>query len=413
MDPIYKSSYYHDLATHKEFKHSYTAANVLSNILLLAYSFLMVWDIQSFYESYYVFRFLIFALIVCVIYIIRNPRKGDLQYKRMLQTYGGQPYRQEHYFTESGLHVVITPSGNQADFTYDQFRYVIESKNLLILVMRYRSCIIIDKSTMSADNVETFYAFLKAHCPKLRGKQPRKTTLGNWCRRIFIVIFAASTLWALMNLPGFTLADRIFHRLHNDMTYQEMADELSELDIDICLRTLREMEEYDAEFLEQNGTEYYDGAPRYQKVADLLYWEGEGIYQATNWWDPSNSGVYWVAYEPESGENIYTDFLLGLSAMDDDLDFTNIQEDITGEDIILSFDWNGATYSIQIDYPADLFDPSVVKQIGQIVDSDTQKLYVSEEDYYGLLLYYGTRQNVRQLNTRTTLHFKMATRKLW
>jgi hypothetical protein len=252
----------------------------------------------------------VYAIVFTVSKLLSNSKKGDIQYKRMLQANSGSPSHLQQFFTESGVHCVNTLNGNQSHYGYDQFRRVIESKDLLILVMVHRTCIIINKANLEGGSPAEFFAFMKSHCPQFKGKKPRKTTLGKYLRCIFIVILVLGSIWAFMNIPAFSLADRVFDRLHNDLSYQEMAEELSDMGIGICTRTINDLEDYDATFFSENGYDYYEDTGRYQKVADLLYWEGAGIYDWVKDWDPSNSGIFWVAYWPEEDPISYMNFFI-------------------------------------------------------------------------------------------------------
>ena len=416
MEYIYKSEFLHDLAGHKEFTRSFNDANRLRTFLLLFYSIFGLWVIPYFTISSVVRYFLIFALVFLITYLVTNPKKGDIQYKRMLQVNNGEPVHQTQYFTETGVHCINSINGNRANFAYDQFRYVIESKNLLILVMQHRSCLILDKRSIQGADTQTLFDFLKENCPKLKGKKPRKTILGKCIRLLFITVLTIGSIWALLNLPGFSLMDRIYGRLDNSMTYHEMAEELAKLDIVISDQTIEEMEAYDAEYLSANGSDYYKDAYRGQKAADLLYWEGSGVYdEKSQDWGPSTSGIYWQAYEAWSTDAIYTDFLVGLSAMNEELTFSRIEENRNPDKIELgtgtvtfSFDWNHQRYTLEAIYSNNWFDTSMICQIGKIVDSDTHQLYVCHNQNDGMLLYYGSEEQCRKLNRITELNFHSA-----
>ena len=420
MDYIYKGEFLHDLAGHKEFTRSYTNSSKFRNACVVVFCMLMIWLAHQFAVPSVVGRYLQISLVFLFFHIFSNPRKGNIHYKRMLQSNNGQPVQQNLYFTVDCVHIVNQPSGNHADFAYDQFRYAIESTNLLILVMRHRSCLILDKHNIKGGNYQELFDFLKERNPKLRGKHPRKTNFGKWARIALALILAVGSLWSLLDLPGFSVMDRVLKRFDNSMTYQEMAEELAPLDIHICSRTLREIEEYDRNYFNEVGEEFYEDALRYQKVADLLCWEGEGIYHTSTWWDPSNSGIYWIPTYFEDAVVKYEDFLTGLSAMDDSLVFTKVHEDRSNVDengsgsVTLTFDYQGKTHCINMEYYYyRYFDTAIIEQIYPIISTDDHHLYVSSDNYDGILLYYGTQQEVRELNRRTTLNFKKPVGLFW
>ena len=420
MEYRYKGQFLFDLAGHKKFNRIFNEANASRCVFTILYCVFALWMVHQFTIASMVRYFLIFALALLIFTIASNPKKGNIYYKRMLQANNNQPIVQDCFFTDDSIHIINHPSENHLTFAYDQLCYGILSENLLVFVLKHRSCLVIDMDTLAGGSIEDLYAFIKERAPKFKGNRPRKTHLGKWSKRTLALILAVGSIWALMNISSPSLADRLLGRMDNSMTYQEMADELTSLDIYICSRVLREINEYDEAYLEQVGEEYYLDAPRYQKVADLLYWEGEGTPYSATWWDPSNSGVYWIPVYFEDSVVKYEDFLTGLNAMDDTLVFSDIHEDRSNVDengngsVTLTFTYQGNPYCIEIeDYYYRYFDSSVIRQVGDIIATDSNRLYVSTDNYEGFLLYYGTAQQVRELNRRTQLNFKKSLGIFW
>ena len=88
MDYRYKSSFYHDLDGHREFTRSFNDAYPLHWAIYLIYSIFILWWMDSFDEGYYVYRFLLISVVVLIISLINRSKKGDLQYRRLLQNHG-------------------------------------------------------------------------------------------------------------------------------------------------------------------------------------------------------------------------------------------------------------------------------------------------------------------------------------
>ena len=106
--------------------------------------------------------------------------------------------------------------------------------------------------------------------------------------------------------------------------------------------------------------------------------------------------------------------------MDDTLVFSDIHEDRSNVDengngsVTLTFTYQGNPYCIEIeDYYYRYFDSSVIEQVADIISTDSNRLYVSTDSYEGFLLYYGTAQQVRELNRRTQLNFKKDIGMFW
>ena len=267
MEYQYKSEYIHDLDCHKEFNRSYVNSRPFTIILGIISCILLLVLIHTFDRATSSFQyFFVYAIVFTVSKLISNSKKGDIQYKRMLQANNGSPSHLQQFFTESGVHCVNALNGNQSDYGYDQFRRVIESKNLLILVMVHRTCIIINKATLEGGSPAEFFAFMKSRCPKLKGKKTRKTIMGKITGIVISVILILGTIWALLNLPGFSLMDRIYGRLDNSMSYAQMADALSQVDIHISDHAIQELVEYDNEYLSDYGESFYANSIRNQKI---------------------------------------------------------------------------------------------------------------------------------------------------
>ena len=416
MEYQYKSEYVHDLDCHKEFSRSYIDASPFQCILRLFSCIALLVLISLFDNPSAIQYFLTFVIVFVGIRLVINPKNGDIQYKRMLQANNGSPSHQQQLFTETGVHCINTINGNHVDFGYDQFRYTIESKNLLILVMQHRTCLIINKANLEGGSVSDLFAFLKVHCPKLKEKKPRRTICGQIVRFLVAMTMILGTIWVLLNLPGYSVMDKLTGRLDNSMSYEQMADALSQVDIYISDEAIRELVEYDNEYFADYGESFYAKSLRNQKVEDLLYWEGAGQYDAdTDTWQPSQSGIYWQDMEIWNCESIYTDFLTGVSAMDETLAFKDIQEDMSHVHIengvgtiYTTFTWNGTAHQIITTYDYDWFDTTAIWKLGKIINQGDQKLYVTYFEDYGALLYYGTGTQVRKLEHLTGLNFKKA-----
>ena len=130
----------------------------------------------------------------------------------------------------------------------------------------------------------------------------------------------------------------------------------------------------------------------FNKAANLLTSLGEGDIDYENMtWKPSENGVYAFDVEIFDVENMYKNFLIGVSYLDrEELNFTNIVEDTslvdwedgTGSRSV-SFDWNGQHFNIDAKVEGDWFDSSVADDLNRIIISqDTGKqLYFTSDGY--------------------------------
>lgn len=415
MEYLFKTETIHDLSVHKEFSKGYLYASKLRNALYLFVSLVLVWYMFLFDNPIILYGFLFVAAIYLISAILRNQKKGDISYRRMLVANSGNPSHMVIHISEDGIHTVERGSENKRTYSYDQFRSLIETERLLILTMPYQLCLILQKTWLQGGTAEELTEYLLSHCPNIKRKKVRKVTFGKWVHRIHAVVLVIGTVVALTNLPSISLWDSLSGRLHNNMTYAEMAAELAPMGIVISEQTISEMEAYDAQYAEENGADYYTQNYTYSKVFDLLYWEGCGVYDEETWeWTPSSSGVYWFDAEVWAVDTIYSDFLTGLSAMHPELNFTNVQEDYRAVDleagsgtVIVSFDYNGTHHELEASYDYDWFDTDMLFEVGRMIAADNSEkdLYFLSDGGQGILLYYGDPAQLRQLERKTGLDF--------
>lgn len=409
-----QSQVHYDLAMHKEFSRINADAYGRNTFFLALTVLCLLYLISGFDNSYTVRIFLLFSVVFSVIRLITwfKSKDGGLQYKQTLHNNGGLPPRHLVTLEADGLRQRNLDTGNERLEAYCSIHFLMESKNLLICVTELKLCFLIDKRTLSGCTRDELVTLLLEKCPNLK-KRIRKGTLGRLVRYLvpaLILIGVIAGLATILHIP-----EKLSGQTSNDITYQEIAEELAELDIHISPATLDALAEYEG----QTGT-YYNGYP---KALELLSWEGMGIYEknvffqvagveAYDWeWTPSESGVYWFDLEFMDCTSIYTDFLRGVDAMDDDLAFSNVTEDYSGVDmangtgtVTVSFDYLDQHYTFSARYESDWFDTDMLAHIGLILNSDE----AAEDLWYtfdgqGVLLYYGTEEEALALEKKTGL----------
>lgn len=415
----FKSEVTHDLPTFKEFDRSASAhmpVTIISKIvLILVFLFYLVQIGDPFYAGSALVCIAILVLIWLITFL--KNRKGTIHYKRQLAANQGQPLHVEIYFCEDGIHAY--QDGNQAagSYNYDQIRNVVETPNLLILMMQYRIGIILRKDTLSGGTQDDFTAFLGWHCPNWKSGTIHKGIFSKVLDWIILAVLVLTLILGICNLPSIRLFDGPSGTLTNDMTYQQMAQELTAVGITISDQAIEELEEFDAQYIADYGEEYYEDNYSASKVFDLLYWEATGFYDEETWeWTPSQSGIYYFDTEAWNVDAIYTDFFTGLSCMHSELNFTDVREDYSSADladgtgqITVEFTYGGEPYSLTAEYYYDWFDTAILSEVGSILaaDSSENQLWV----YYDgqcCLLYYGTESQTAQLEEMTGLDFESA-----
>lgn len=411
MEPIFKTETIHDLTLYKEFQRCSRHCNPINNIAVFISSLSAACCISLMhYPTNMPYYFLGLSLFYLILFFLRNPKNGTVQYKRMLLENDGQPQHMVIHLNSDGIECTDFRNGNRYNYSYTHVRSLIDSPNLLLLTMSHNTCLILEKRWLKNGTVQELTDFLFSKCNNIRRKKLRKPTLGKWLNRILTGLLIAGSLWALANLPQISLWDKLTGKLHNDMSYRQMAQQLLDVDITISEQTIKELEAYDAQHAAEYGEDYYTSNPYASKVSDLLYWEGSGVYDEETWeWTPSTSGVFWFDTEVWNVDSIYTDFFSGLSAMNPELRFTDVHEDYSYADIeagtgnvTVSFCYESVPYTLEADYLFDWFDSDILYEVGRILAADNKEkdLYIS---YNGqaIVLYYGTAAQIRKLERLT------------
>ena len=336
----------------------------------------------------------------------RKNKDGGLVYKQMLHQADGNIPHNIVSFLEDGILFHNPHTANDVVERYESIRELRESRNLLLLISDLELYRVIDKRTLTGGTSQELIGFLRKKCPQLK-RRISTGAMGRFVRRTLWVVIAAGLVWCLANT--LQIPERLAGQLTNHMPAREMADEFSALDIAISDRALDQILLW-----ESDDTSLF---PRYHgnsKALDMLICEGMGKYNYDTWhWEPSTSGVYWFDLEVMNITSMYTLFLTGVDAMDEELTFSNITEDHSRADpesgkgiVTVSFDYLDQTYTINAQYNYDWFDTDVLREVATILnsDEDPRDLWYTF-DGQGVLLYYGTWMEARTLEGKTGLSF--------
>ena len=373
-------------------------------VIMLLMSGLILHAIANMTRPFYIPVFILFAITFPLSHWVRRRKYNDggVPYKQLLFQHEGKTPHQIALFQEDQLVFQNLCTGTERKTPYSQYVQLWESKNLLVLILDVNMYQLIDKRTLTGGTGTELVAFLREKCPNLKRKVATGR-LGRFARRLLWTLIAIGTLVALLNL--FHIPDKLAGKITNDLTYEEMALELSEVGITISSDVLSELQAYEGQSLSYGA---------YPKVLDLLTMEAMGRYDWDTWeWTPSTSGVYWFDTEVMNLESIYSDFLRGVDAMDETLTFSNIAEDYSAVDmesglgiVTFSFDYLGQTYTLNAQYEYDWFDTNILYHMGLILndDSDPKNLWYTF-DGQGVLLFYDTREEAAALDHKTGLIF--------
>ena len=420
MEPIYTAEAVLSAPVHNEFHLGYLHTRkyrIVLHLLYILILFFLVTLTDSRQNQYFVIFFSVFFWIEV---ILHNRKGGNIQYKRTLTANNGNPFSQSYQFYEDRIDCHDLHTNADVTYQYDKFLSLIETKNLLVLLMNYRLCLVIEKSKITGRSPDELTKFLLDHCARIKPRKVKKVNFGKWVHRILLVVAAVCFLLAILNLAGLHMPDLLSGRLHNNMSYQEMASELEPLGITITSQTIEELETFDREYEEEYGKEYYRDNPYASKIIDLLYWEGSGITEyETYQWTPSRSGIFWFDVEVMFVDTMYTDLLTGIAAMDEELILSEMHEDHSSVDpeygtgtVSVSFMLNGRQAELSANYDYDWLDTDVLCEIGHLLAEDVldKDLFFAFDEGQGFYLYYGCRENVAPLNRKTGLDFRILNR---
>lgn len=325
-------------------------------------------------------------------------KDGGLAYKRMLSTNNGIPPRHEISFNEESIHSKNPDSGGCSTTSYSQLRSICESQHFLLFFQEHQLYSAIRKDSITGGTKEDLLDFLFQKGTGIKKKKLRSPLPGKIVWVSYIVFSVLSALLALWLSPPVQVLLHRSQPINNYMSYHSIAEKLEELGITgIDDDLIAEMEAYDEEY------DYVYSYNAGNKALDLLCWEGMGDYNEDTWeWTPSDSGVYWFDMEAMNPDTMYTDFLTGVRALNPEaLDFSNIAEDLSQVDLAegtgvqrISFDWNGASHTLEAIVLYDWFDIEVAAELADLVKAENtgSRLYFAYDGGQGILVFYGTPQ---------------------
>lgn len=327
----------------------------------------------------------------------RLTKDGNRHYKKQLENNGGKPPYKIHTYYDDELISIDQDSKTQTRFSYSQIQKIIETNRVMVLITDTKECVVIDTRWLSGGSREEFRSFLTSRCSNMR-RGIQKDSFSRVLQVIIKVVSVAAVILSLL-FAYFENHPISPGSLPDDLTYREIAAELSGLGITCSEETIQELEQMAETYISLEYHDYY-GAPTVQsRTIDLLSWAGYGSYDMeTLEWTPSSNGVFWVDMEAFRVDTMYTDYLRGIEALSGgELQFTNVQETYDTVDWekgigfgTLIFSLNGKSYSVALQMDADWYSLKVLKRIGSIINSQNtgKQLYYLSDSGQGILIFY-------------------------
>lgn len=401
---IFKTETIYDRMVHEECVRCFPLAHRgrIWTEIILEVSLLLV--LLQFDSGRAINTFLIWsAVYLGVSYLVTRKRLKNAN-QNILQSSDGQPVHNRIHLRADGIHLVNPKNSKELLYPYSQIRRIVDTPKLVLLIAAGQKSIILQKCWLLGGTPADLTAFLLENCPRIR--RIHGIRFGQWVHRIYVATMIAGSLFGLALLFGKPVLPE------ESKSYAEITAELSSLGITIREETIAEVESLYAEYPQLYPEDRLSNA---LKAQELLYMEGMGDFDTQTFeWTPSDSGVYWMDMEVFFVDSIYTDFFAGLSAMDEELDFSNVQEDYSQVDIEsgigalpVSFIFHGKHYEMEARYNYDWFDSDILFEVIRIVNAagGDKRLYYAFDGGQGFLLCYCTAQQARALEKMTDLHF--------
>ncbi len=162
----FKSSYKYTKELYKEFSKGlrwrerlyYLVILVLIIITILSIGFIFFLD---YHFVGYTSIVLIIISIACVII-----DRSKLNYKRMIESHNGKEVSLDILLKDE---LIMGKDGkNKFEYSYDSIKKIVETKNLIILVLKYRLGITIDKRSLTGGSLSELKNFLLKKCLKVK-----------------------------------------------------------------------------------------------------------------------------------------------------------------------------------------------------------------------------------------------------
>lgn len=383
---LFQSDFVHDLKLQKEFSKSTHHGNRVVQLCAIILIGVLLWFFYAMFfrlnaPEEFSTAMLGMTLLYLIIEGIRvfTRRGGGIHYKRSLLTNGGKPVRCSIRFCEDAVITVNLDSDSSSSLAYDQLTTLLETKNLLLLGMKLRLYLIVDKRTLTGGRT-ALLEFLHEKCPRLR--KVRSLTPGLWLARLKYAFIAILLLIALVYHPALQLRQRMSGQIHNGMSCSEIAGEL---------------ERFGITGMDQDTLRAYDSiyaSPLFltdSKLDILLRDMGMGTYHPkTDSWIPSESGVLYLFDYGMDEDSMYKDLLRGIGALSKrQLEITRIREHWESQTVTTEFLLNGKECSITAEVLDGRYDPYAFLQINAYLNGTGKQLYFADCGGYSFYVFYG------------------------
>ena len=185
-----------DYKKYKEFSTNYLASKISTNIILVLILVALILNIVYKNYSYVILFGVVFFGMVG---LLKITGKSKISYKRYKYLNDNQDAVMNINIDDEKI-TLSNKNGNKESYTFDKILDIVESKNLIILKLKYNLGIIIDKSNITEDEKQKLYDFLFEKCVNVKSKKVKKTVFGLILRRFTILMYFVMLILAIVLL---------------------------------------------------------------------------------------------------------------------------------------------------------------------------------------------------------------------
>lgn len=192
----FKTKYTLDYKTYKEFSVGYMATKKSSVIILLLFlALFIVYLIYKRYEAIIGFS----SLFIILIIIFKIAGLNKIQYKRYRNLNNNEDMETNISIGKEKI-ILTSKKGDTSSYEFNQIIGIIETKNLLILKLKYNMGIILNKNNIEGGTREKLIEYLFSVCNNIKKKKVISSKIWLIIRRLNFILLGIIFLTSIILL---------------------------------------------------------------------------------------------------------------------------------------------------------------------------------------------------------------------
>ena len=181
----FKSNYVMDLEIYKEFANGFISTSMRAICCRLI---IIIYVITCFLLNQQDIAMMFISIYLLIILINKLTGRNLIQYKRSLSINNGKPVSTEVLIDETGIQGINIDKNNKTYYNFNQILSVTETKNLIILKMKYNLGIIINKNNLEGGSKEALINFIFDKCQNIKKKKVVQSKYGEIFLKLYILM---------------------------------------------------------------------------------------------------------------------------------------------------------------------------------------------------------------------------------